>query len=311
MCRLKAFHFTQKIREIGGFDFNNVPRAPHLEPPDLPNMVPLIYHGNSRSRLYCGPAVALPLYRLLHRMTGAPKFTSEVELRERFRLGPNTTIILSGIDQDQPLERWWRYGREARVSAILALRRLGVSLVTTPNYSLFANRPRWDDLHSMKRIALVNDEFLQAGMPSALHVNARSDTDNERWIDFVAERPEITHLAYEFTTGSGRLGRCEVHAGWLARLAHSIDRPLTIVIRGGLEMLPVLVEAFDKVVVLDTSAFMRAVNRRNAIIDENAAISWEHIPTPPEEGVDDAFEHNVNLMTELIRLLSVSVISGK
>jgi hypothetical protein len=54
-------------------------------------------------------------------------------------------------------------------------------MATTPNYSLFVDRPRWDDLHAMKRIAIVHGEFLEAGMPGALHVNGRTDRDFERW----------------------------------------------------------------------------------------------------------------------------------
>jgi hypothetical protein len=34
-----------------------------------------------------------------------------------------------------------------------------------------------DDLHSIKRIALVHSEFLDEGLPAALHVNGRSEAD--------------------------------------------------------------------------------------------------------------------------------------
>lgn len=53
-------------------------------------------------------------------------------------------------------------------------------MVTTPNYSLSIDQPRWDDLHSLKRIAIVHEEFLNEGLPAALHVNARTDKDWER-----------------------------------------------------------------------------------------------------------------------------------
>jgi hypothetical protein len=35
----------------------------------------------------------------------------------------------------------------------------------------------WHDLHAMKRIAIALGEFLEAGMPAALHVNGRTDRD--------------------------------------------------------------------------------------------------------------------------------------
>ena len=59
-----------------------------------------------------------------------------------------------------------------------------------------------DDLHSIKRIALVRSEFLDEGLPAALHVNGQSEADFKRWTDFLVARPEVTDVAYEFITGA-------------------------------------------------------------------------------------------------------------
>jgi hypothetical protein len=74
---------------------------------------------------------------------------------------------------------------------IRALKAAGVGLVTTPNYSLFLDRPRWDDMHAMKRIALMHEEFLAEGMPAALHVNGRTDSDFRHWGSYVTARPKF------------------------------------------------------------------------------------------------------------------------
>ncbi len=92
----------------------------------------------------------------------------------------------------------------------------------------------------MKRIAIVHWEFLDEGLPAALHVNGRTETDFRRWAAFVADRPEITLLAYEFATGTGRAGRRGQHAAWLVDLARQVGRPLAIVVRGGADVLPAL-----------------------------------------------------------------------
>ena len=52
---------------------------------------------------------------------------------------------------------------------------LGVEMVNSPNFSLFTNVTRHDNLHNMKRIALTSAEFMAGGMPCALHVNVRTD----------------------------------------------------------------------------------------------------------------------------------------
>ena len=137
---------------------------------------------------------------MFDRRSGAPRFTDHAALCTAFAIKPGTTIVLTGTDRDPPLERWWGLGEAKRRTIIRALKGAGVGLVTTPNYSLFLDRPRWDDLHAMMRIAIVHEEFLREGMPAALHVNGRTETDFRRWTAYVAARPEITHLAYEFTT---------------------------------------------------------------------------------------------------------------
>jgi hypothetical protein len=236
-------------------------------------------------------------------MTGLPKHTSEAALRTEFHLRPKTNIILTGTDQDPPLERWWQYGMEGRRAAIAALRDLGVNMVAVPNYSLFADAPRWDDLHAMKRIALVHAEFLEGGVPAALHVNSRSDRDADRWRSFVRERGEITHLAYEFATGAGRAERRNIHAEWLARIADAAGRPLVLIVRGGVEVLPVLTSAFAHVVWIETSAFMKTMKRQLAVLSGSGRLSWSPILTPANEPLDDLFEHNLRLASETIRML--------
>jgi hypothetical protein len=270
-----------------------VPRAPRLNAPDLPRVIPVFFHGNRREASVSFPALALPLYRMFDRKTGAPRFTDHAALCARFGIAPGTTIVLTGTDRDPPLERWWRLGEAGRRPIIRALAGAGVSLVTTPNYSLFIDRPRWDDLHAMKRIAIVHQEFLAEGMPAALHVNGRTETDFRRWGDYVASRPEVTHLAYEFTTGTGWAGRREMHAAWLASLAASVGRPLHLVMRGGIEVLPLLAPAFAGITSLDTSIFMKTMMRRRAVPSGNARLAWERSLTPVGAPVDDLLADNL------------------
>jgi len=288
--------YVDRVREVGGFAFDSVPCAPRLVAPDLPRLVPVIYHGNRRELSVPFPAIALPLYRLLDRKTGAPRFTDYTTLCTAFGIEPGTTIILTGTDRDPPLERWWGFGETGRRSIIRALVAAGVGLVTTPNYSLFIDRPRWDDLHAMKRIAIVHQEFLAERMPAALHVNGRTETDFRRWADYVAARPEITHLAYEFTTGTGWAGRRELHAAWLADLAAVADRPLHLIVRGGVEVIPLLAPAFANVTLLDTSIFMKTMMRRRAVPAGSVRLAWRCALTPAGTPIDSLFADNLMIV---------------
>lgn len=300
--------FADRVREVATFKLDNVPRAPILWAPALPRMVPVIFHGNGRTKPVNADTVALPLYRMFDRRTGAPCFSEHAVLCAAFAIKAGSTIVLSGTDRDPPLERWWGLGAARRRMIIRALKSAGVGLITTPNYSLFVDRPRWDDLHAMKRTAIIHEEFLREGMPAALHVNGRTETDFRRWADYVAARPEVTHLAYEFTTGTGRAGRREQHAAWLAGLAGSVDRPLNLIMRGGAEILPALSMAFARVSVLETSIFMKTVMRQRAYRKGNAGLGWRASRTEPGVPLDDLFAGNLAEVTSWVSQVGAAAI---
>ncbi len=285
--------YVDRVREIGGFALHNVPRAARLDGPTLPLVIPVIFHGNRRVLPAPSRLVALPLYRMFDRRSGRPRFPNHAALCANFGIEPGASIVLTGTDQDPPLERWWGFGANARRALIRAFKAAGVSLATTPNYSMFLDRPRWDDLHAMKRIAIVHEEFLSEGLPAALHVNGRTDNDFRRWGAYLAIRPEITHLCYEFTTGTGRAGRREQHSTWLVSLAAAAGRPLHLITRGSTEVLPALSAAFSNVTILDTSIFMKTMMRRRAVPAKQSRLSWTRSPTAIGAPLDDLFAENL------------------
>jgi hypothetical protein len=284
--------YADRVREVATFELGTVPRAPILAAPNLPRVVPVIYHRTARRAPPISETVALPLYSLFDRRSGLPRYASHASLCEAFGVKLGSTIVLTGTDRDPPLERWWELGEERRRTIIRAMKAAGIGLVTTPNYSLFIDRPRWDDLHAIKRIAIVHEEFLREGMPAALRVNGRSESDFQRWGAYLVARPEITHLAYEFTTGTGWAGRQEQHAQWLAELSATAGRPLHLGVRGGLEVLPLLARAFAGTTVLDTSIFMKMMKRQRAYAKTNAALGWTSSPTEHGAPVDGLFADN-------------------
>lgn len=284
--------YVDRVREIDGFGLSNVPRAPYLVTPCLPVAVPVIFHGGGRLEPFSAGTVAIPLSALVSFREGKAKYSEGDDLRRMFRLRSDSTVVLTGIDQDARIERWWGLGTDRRREIIRDLINAGVAMVTTPNFSLFVDRPRWDDLHSMKRIALVHEEFLSEGMPAALHVNARTERDAARWAEYVADRAEVTHIAFEFTTGTGRADRVQQHATWLSELAQTVARPLHLLVRGGGEMLPMLAATFASVTALDTSAFMKTIHRKIALNIGYARPVWADHPTPFGAPLDKLLESN-------------------
>lgn len=284
VCRLNPKTFARRVREIGGFPLDSVPRAQLLAAPALPAVVPVFYHGDNRETPFRAPGVCLPLYKVIGRENGEARYATAQELANGFRIAADVSVILSGTAPDKPLERWWSLGTDRR-GRIRELRGLGVALVTSPNYSMFTDQPRWDDLHSMKRIAITHEEFLREGLPAALHLNARTERDWERWTIYVAARPEITHVAFEFATGAGWARRTAWHAEQLARLAKGAGRPLHLVMRGGAKVVPTLAAAFSGLTLLETSVFMKTQSRRRAVAN-GSAVNWQASPTKADEPLD-------------------------
>lgn len=288
MCPLNSF-FVDRVREISGFDLSSVPRVISQSFPYLPSSVPLIYARGTR-RAPFKPAVAgLSLYQLFDRRDAKVKFETRADLANYFGLDVSTSILVSGTAKDAPLERWWELG-SSRYEILRQFMALGILGLTTPNFSVFSDVPRWDDFHAMKRIAICWREMLDVGLPTALHVNARAHRDWERWTAFVQSRAEVDAIAYEFATGAAtRLG---YHVDELRHLADRVNRPLKLVVRGALTELAKLRQSFAQVTMLDSSTYMRTVNRKIAVTREGRPPQWKDAPDRPSVDLDSLLEHN-------------------
>ncbi len=284
VCPRVPSRFSWRIREINGFSLDNIRRFSSLRPRSLPEAVPLIYHGFGRRSPFVYDAVALSLFSLYDRRTGTMKFSSPEELGERFKFDPRTKLVLSGVEKDRSVENWWKVASD---ETLRALKRLGVYIVTVPNFSVFTNRPRFDDLHSIKRIALCWERLMSFGIQAALHVNARTDHDYARLGDFISARPEVEYISFEFGTGAGWRDRLEWHVNNLCRLAARANRDLKLIIRGGLHSIPRLKEAFCSVSVIETTSFTKTFSRRRASLFGGRLV-WETSLTKPGEPLDVA-----------------------
>lgn len=293
VCRNNPDQFFDRYQEVVSFDLETIQRVSALPVPVLPAVVPLIPHKYSRQTVLPEPVVALSLYDLFHMRTGEPLVRTRAELRERFLIPEDAVLVVTGVDRDIKLEAWW--GFEKRDALFAALRALDVALVTGPNYSLFTDAPRPDNLHSIKRIAMSWAELMAGGVAAALHLNARTDHDYRRWSQFILDRPEVTVVAFEFGTGAGYRGRIDWHVDRLCALAKQVRRPLTLVQRGGVPALGRLRAAFNQVILIETDAFPRTRARRHAVIDAGGRLRWKRVTTERGAPLDDLLAHNISV----------------
>jgi len=256
----------------------------------------MLYGKSSRQTPFSPQAVCLPLYGVASHCLAKTRNVDEKSLAGAYMFHRGTPLILTGTAPDKKLEYWWSLGRK-RLDIIRKLRDAGVSLVTTPNFSLFTQVPRWDNMHSTKRIAITHEEFLREGIPAALHLNARTERDYEHWRQYILSRDEVRHVAFEFGTGAGRGERASWHAERLNELAKCVGRPLHLIVRAASHStLRTLVSSFGSVTVIETNSYMKTVKRRRAVRAPKGAIRWDVVPTRMGAPLDMLLVHNSSMV---------------
>jgi hypothetical protein len=304
VCPRRPLDFVSRLREVNGYDLSTIGRYDALILPELPPVVPLIYAGSMRQKPFPFIDVALPLYRLLDRKAYNVKHSTGLDLARHFRVLPDARLILTGTAQDTALERWWGLGKR-RKELINALRDYPIAAVTGPNFSLFTDHPRWDDLHNIKRIAICHEEFQTAGIPCALHLNARTERDWDRWVSFIVDRPEIEMISFEFATGAGWPQRRPWYLKHLSEFANDVGRELKLIVRGGSDVLRDLRSIFPQTTFLESSVYIRTVKRKQAVFDQSGELGWSHIDTEEGAPLDDLLYCNwVSVRDSIIRKLT-------
>jgi hypothetical protein len=175
------------------------------------------------------------------------------------------------------------------------------------------NVPRWDDLYSIKRIAICWQEFMLAGIPASLHLNARTDRNWLRWTDFINKHPQVHSVTFEFATGAAHKARADYHVLNLIKLARNVDRRLQLFTRGGLQYLEQLDAAFDECVFFDTGSYVKTTKRRKLEWGPEEKKHWRSAKTLKSDPLDDLLLHNIRTteaMVEYARRLRKDVSEG-
>lgn len=301
MCPSNQLGFMERYREVNGLGLEDIQRAAPCAATGIPSYVPYIYHGNRRAMPLDMPAAALPLRRF-YRRDGKIAFTSRAEIEATFGISSHTRIVLIGSGRDKPIEKWWGLS-EQRTLIIAALRALGVALITGPNYSIFTDEVRYNDMYNMKRIGITWQEIVAGGVPGAYHLNGRTPHDYRRLANFIAEREEVSEVAFEFKTGAAWPQRRTFHLAELVRLASRVGRPLHLIMIGGITSVPTLTAAYAKVTYIDTSAFMGALHRQRLYLTNDGKIRKTPQLTLTGQPVDGVLTDNIAVMQARVERL--------
>lgn len=286
--------YLELLREVGGdLRFDGQPAVPQTAV-DLPRYAPLVYRRYARKLSVRWPVVALDTYQVV-RVDGGTMGTvadSPSSLRQEFGLPSDAAVILRGVADDRPLERYWSYRRRDGVPQRLA--RLGVSLAVGPNFSHFLDVPRHDNLFNRKRQLLCLAELAEAGLNPAPHLNAAQPGDWRYWARFLGENPSVKVVAVEFETGNRSRPQGQRVVSELVALQQRVGRQLHPLVIGGTQFLESIAHDFRAASFVDSTPFMKTVYRRSfAGPGMTGTCRWRRTPTAPGEPLDSLLTHNL------------------
>lgn len=261
VCEAAPERFVKRLREVDGFGMRGITFAHSHIWPVVDAHIPVIdkpLEGFSAASLRVG---AMPFRAAISRTRAGLAAYSDSELQQRFNGRPEQGWILTGVDHDARIEAIWALGRAGRKSLFAGLKNAGIVAATSPNFSAMADVPRTDNFHARKRILIIWEEMNEAGIPTALHVNGRTQGDFDYFADALNQSGSRA-ISFEFATGAAAVEAGDRFVGRLLRLVDRVGGPLTLVARGGAPHYQRLLPAFSAVVQVDTAAHMKAKYRQ-------------------------------------------------
>lgn len=284
-------NFVSRIHEVRGFGFEDILKRKSVPLLPLPGYAHLLFNHPKVDFYTDLPVATVPLSAVFNRSGRSGAALSRRELENKFRLKSGVPLILTGVELDRKIEKYWGVtrGRDQMIAGIKAINPL---IVTTPNYSVGLDAPRHEAMHSLKRIVLAWSELHDAGIRTALHLNAVTSHDYKRMADFLKFHSEIHAVSLEFETGAANDAQGAYHIEQLERLMQTVGRTLHLVFRGDTRWIAELRKVFPSVTIINGSADMRTRKRRRAVYTKGQ-LSWTSFPTPRGQGLDELMAHNL------------------
>jgi hypothetical protein len=93
-------------------------------------------------------------------------------------------------------------------------------------------------------------------------------------------------------------GRQEIHVEWLVGVARTVGRLLHLIMRGGTEYFSSLSTAFTNATFLDTTVFMKTVNRQRAYRTNDGGVDWKRQRTKEVAPLDKLLSENANIRAQ-------------
>ena len=238
--------------------------VPDIEAGAVPPFhLPQVFGSTDRHTQLSVPWVAIPYHRLFREVRRGrlePVATSPADLRLRFMLAPDTRIAGISSGHDVHLERMWEYYRVTDMAA--ALKGMGVSFATAPNFSFWTMAPRAHNDWNFRRTALFTLRLWEGGFRMVPHLYADRDAD---WLDraaFFVDHPHLDTFAFELQTGDAAPKHLPRLRRQMALFLDKVGRPLRMVVSGGAGAAVWLPQVFSDLTIVEGDSYMKSLKRR-------------------------------------------------
>jgi len=261
----------------------------------------MVRHGSSRGEPLPADIVALNTFEVLDSTCQARDASAEA-LRERFQIAPNAQVLAISVKQDPFIESFWAHRDRGRLAA---LSRLGITAMSTPNYSFFDDAPRLHSVRNLWRIIRTAEDLADAGIAPILHVNALSREDWKLWAKVLRENPAVHHVCKEFQTGLSDPERAAEAVLGLRGLQDAVGRPLHPVVVGGRRVAHQVARHFASFTIIDSVVFFATVNRKRIVVNGTSAAQVDN-PTASDELLDGLLQTNLQTYRKLVAVCAAS-----
>ena len=178
------------MEQLGGLDLAWPRPVTHHQPADLPLHLPILVQAYPEPvRL---PWVALHGGRVFG-VTGRSITSKHRQpLRQVYRLSPSTKLALELYVEDRVLEGIWAERRQL----IPQLAELGFDLILSPNFSVWRDASRFEQLVQQRRSFAFYHELREAGLPALPDVGwSRFDPDGRLWAEWINGQPGLAAVS--------------------------------------------------------------------------------------------------------------------
>jgi hypothetical protein len=111
-----------------------------------------------------------------------------IPLSDAYRLGTNTKIALELYVEDRVLEGLW----SSRQAIIRELPALGFDLILAPNFSVWRDHSRFEQLVQQRRAFAFYHELVEAGLPAVPDVGwSLFEPDGRLWAEWINGQPDL------------------------------------------------------------------------------------------------------------------------